>query len=680
MTARALALLLVSLSAATALAAAGGLTALPAAEAPGPNLVVNGGFEAQGSQGAPADWTLKLDGDLWTLDRTARSGRVSLRLSGVERQSVTPSGEQAVALEPGFYTLEGWVKMAGLGAAAERTGARLCLDARPRFNWWQCTDIARGTRDWTLFRQPSIPVTERGTYRVTLGAYGRPDGVVWFDDVALTALRGPALEAYLVYPNFRGFLFDDRAQTVRLAMRAAAARAGAARARVSLVDAESGAVLRERNHPVTIAWSVAELDAAGLAPRALLARAELVDAAGAVVYRHPDYRIARLASKARDKLRVWVDEHNVTHLGGKPAFVLGLYNTSGYALTPSAYADGQGGWGNARIAQAPINMLINYWLGIAPVPALHAYMDDLASRGMYYLQTVNFYYRDHPQYKTIPYPAARDGEEALNRWVARHLGAHPGLAGFYTADERPADMVPRVFRQHRTLSEAHPGSVTYAVLGDGWEHQAPLWRDALDVIGLDPYPIKRRPGQNDLAMVGEWTRLGREAVLGSRPVWMVIQYFQLTPEGGWPSYEDLRTMSWMAIVDGAKGLFYWSFGARALAWVKDPKVRAERWRDLVRVTKEIKALEPVLLAPDAAIVVRESPGGAVRALGKRMPDGARYLFAYNKTNAPVTVTWSLGEPASEAVDLDTSKPAAGLDRGALTERLGPYAVKRYRIR
>ena len=151
-------------------------------------------------------------------------------------------------------------------------------------------------------------------------------------------------------------------------------------------------------------------------------------------------------------------------------------------------------------------------------------------------------------------------------------------------------------------------------------------------MGLDPYPIVKPTGQNDLAMVGEWTRLGQDAVKGSRPLWMVLQYFPLTAAGGWPTEAELRAMSWMAIIEGARGLLYWSFGEKGLAWIKDPREREQKWAELVRVTKEIKALEPVLLAPDAAVVSRESSGGAVRALGKAMPDGARYLFAYNTRN------------------------------------------------
>jgi hypothetical protein len=421
-----------------------------------------------------------------------------------------------------------------------------------------------------------------------------------------------------------------------------------------------------------------ELDAAGLPGASWLLRAELLDAGGTPTSRYPDHRIVRVPARARAELRVWYDERSVLHLDGKPAFVLGLYTTGGYSTTRSTYASGPDGWGVTKMSEAPINMLINYHLGRAPIPALSTYMDELASRGIRYLQTVNFYYRDDPQYKEIDYPAARDGEEALNRWVARTLSAHPGFAGFYTADERPADMVPRVFAQKRALAAAAPGSVTYAVLGDGLERQAPLWRDAADVLGLDPYPVAQPAGHNDLAMVGEWTRLGQDAVKGSRPIWMVIQYFPLTGAGGWPTGPDIKTMSWMAIVEGARGLLYWSWGEKGLAWIKDPRQRESKWGELVRITKEIKALEPVLLAPDATVVTG-GPAG-VHVLGKRTADGARYVFAYNTGAAPVTATWALTAPAGAVIDLDAQAPGPKLEGGGFAASFGPYEVKRFQIR
>jgi len=643
----------------------GGLTALPT-QSMGPNLVQNPGFETAGPAGWPAAGG-------WSLDQLQKHGG-----SFSYRRDSGGTMQQTFQLKAGVYKASAWVKTQGLGSGSS-SGLRLTLDFRPGgLNQWTPSDVVSGTNDWRLVEIGPIVVDVDRTAALMLEMYNGPGGTAWFDDVTLTQIQSNAVEVFLLYPNFRGMLFDDRAQTVRVAVTAAAG-GPVGRVRLSLVD-EAGGAVKVTREVAAASPTTAELDAAGLPLGRYRLRAELLDAGGGVAARYPDYRIVKLPGKARDKLHAWYDERNVFHAGGKPQFVIGLYNTSGYTTTRSSYANGiDGAWGNDRISEAPINMLINYHLGAAPVPALTTYLDDLAARGIRYLQTVNFYEPQHPEYKRLPYPAAKQGEDALNRWVAETLGKHSGLAGFYTMDERPADQVPSVFRQYQQLAAAAPGSVTYGVLGDGWESQAPLWRDAMDVMGLDPYPITKPSGQNNLAMVGEWTRLGQDAVKHSRPVWMVLQYFPVTDAAGWPSEAELRTMSWMAIIEGARGLLYWSFGEKGLAWVKDAKEKEKRWAELVRVTKEIKALEPVLLAPDAAIVARESSGGAVRTLGKATAD-ARYLFAYNTRNSPTRVTWTLAAPAAETTDLASNAAGPRVEGTALTVELAPYEVRRLRIR
>jgi hypothetical protein len=88
----------------------------------------------------------------------------------------------------------------------------------------------------------------------------------------------------------------------------------------------------------------------------------------------------------------------------------------------------------------------------------------------------------------------------------------------------------------------------------------------------------------------------------------------------------------------------------------------------------------VLLAPDAAVVSRESSGGRVRTLGKTAPDGARYLFAYNTRTTPARVTWTLAAAAAETFDLATGGPGPKVEGGEITDELGPHEVRRLRIR
>ncbi len=108
---------------------------------------------------------------------------------------------------------------------------------------------------------------------------------------------------------------------------------------------------------------------------------------------------------------------------------------------------------------------------------------------------------------------------------------------------------------------------------------------------------------------------------------MVIQFFQGWSTDRWPTQQELRTMSLMAITEGARGLLYWSYGARALMWVKDSQQREEYWRRLVSVTGELHSLEPALVAADANESVTSVSDPRIRWLA-RIAEGKCYVFAY----------------------------------------------------
>ena len=209
-------------------------------------------------------------------------------------------------------------------------------------------------------------------------------------------------------------LFDDRSQTVRAAV-AVAGRSG--RVRLSLVDEGSGQARVSRDLDV-VGSLTAELDAdARCRPAGISVKAEVLDGAGGAGARHADYRIVKLPARARERLNTWYDERNVLHVDGKPTFVLGLYTTSGYSTDAQYLRPRQRRLGRRAHRRGADELLINYHLGRAPMPALGVYMDDLQARGMRYLQTVNFYHRADGQYRQIEY---RGGEAGRGR--AEHAG------------------------------------------------------------------------------------------------------------------------------------------------------------------------------------------------------------------------------------------------------------------
>ena len=197
------------------------------------------------------------------------------------------------------------------------------------------------------------------------------------------------------------------------------------------------------------------------------------------------------------------------------------------------------------------------------------------------------------------------------------------MVGYYTGDEPALTRQPQTFHQYGLIKGGDPSGFTLC----GVQHAA---RPAV-MEGHRRYSGRRcvSAGGGDRQRSGRGGRSHSRRVPGlhgARPVWTVIQFFQLDLESAWPTEQQLHDMSWMAIVEGATGLFYWEYGIRGLASVKDPVEHAALYQELINVTTEIKSLEPVLLSPDAPVITDNSAAGTVFTKTKVGADGTRYLF------------------------------------------------------
>jgi hypothetical protein len=287
-------------------------------------------------------------------------------------------------------------------------------------------------------------------------------------------------------------------------------------------------------------------------------------------------------------------------------------------------------------------MMVNYLITNASVSAINAYTYALQQHGIFLLPTVNNFYEDNRQYpKGL---ATSLGAATEDDFIARYANALAGnraIAGYYVQDEPEVDKVARTFHQYQIIKANDPAGFNFMVLDHPGDVQ--FWRDAVDVAGVDPYPVWL-PDDNSIGEVGDWTRTAVEAVHASRPVWTVIQFFQADAMASWPTEQQLHDMTWMAIAEGATGVFYWSHGMRGLGWVRNPGEKTALWKSLVQVTKEIKDLEPVLLRPDTRVLL-EKPSENIVTREKTAPDGARYVIAYNQSIAESPARFVLQSPA-----------------------------------
>jgi hypothetical protein len=188
-----------------------------------------------------------------------------------------------------------------------------------------------------------------------------------------------------------------------------------------------------------------------------------------------------------------------------------------------------------------------------------------------------------------------------------------------------------------------------------------------DIVSVDIYPIG---GGSDLqespfaergpASVGVFARnlvkLVSHQGVQQKPVWMVLQAFgwgdlakMSKPPEAWtgrtPTYEEIRFMTFDAIINGAGGVIYW--GLPYLP--KEDKL----WDSLKRVAAELDTLMPILTgnAPPADQIVRPSDPSVEVAI--RKAGGKTYLLLANTRDLAADTTL-----AFHGISPSTLKPHA----------------------
>ena len=640
------------------------------------NLVKNSSFESADANVKPLDWSMIVSPYFYRDDSLYSSGLFSLRLLNTTLSTYTPNASQRLTLADGWYTVRARGRASKAGTNISTAGGRLRIDPGGE------APLLRGTTTgWTTVERRDIAIRAADAPTLRIEAYRKPNGSIWFDQVEVHRQKPPAVEAFLVYPNYRGALFDDRSQAVKVQVQARPQEVGLSpsdfKVRLSLQTAAGVLVSRfEGAAPLSpVVWTLS----ATAAPKGpLVLRIQGVrTSTGALVFEHPSYRLVKMAGAERALLGHWVDSDNVAVLNGRRRFVLGIYDTTGSSTDPGFWEPRI-----SKLAEAPLDLYLNYWQSRVSDDVIRALASTLQRYDMAYLHAINTWFSDAWGFSTLPTCEAKSastlGEAGYAACRASALGDEPGLAGWYTADERSASRVPRIFGQYRALRQNDPGSFAFVALNRSRE--LPRWRDAVDVLGVDPYPIYNIPegSLSPLEQVSALVLAARTAVSSARPVWPVIQYFKHGSNGHFPTEDELRSMSYLAIVSGAKGLFYWSYGAVGLSSVSDPVLREQYWQRLVRVTTEIRALEPALLSPHAPTILASASASAdVRWLLRRV-GMERYIIAVNNTSAAgVTATFNLAASATRISVVGESRTLPAGSR--IADSFGPYEAHVYRI-
>src|SRR5439155_1750977 len=202
------------------------------------------------------------------------------------------------------------------------------------------------------------------------------------------------VDVFMLYPNYRGMLFDDQPQTMRfdVTVTPPGGDFGRVKIRGALKDEGTGQQLSSQDFTASANF-VAQIDGSGMqAGRAYQVVFSVVDAAtGGVTYTYPAYRVSKVAGSARASMNISVDAKNRLLVRGTPRFVLGVYDSGmGYGSDDVFWENLL--WsdsGERHMNGLRINFYLNYWYGAAPAPQMDSLMANLQKHGVMYLQTGN---------------------------------------------------------------------------------------------------------------------------------------------------------------------------------------------------------------------------------------------------------------------------------------------------
>ena len=209
------------------------------------------------------------------------------------------------------------------------------------------------------------------------------------------------------------------------------------------------------------------------------------------------------------------------------------------------------------------------------------------------------------------------------------------------------------------------------------------------------YPVRKKEGdESDRICVAEVIRDMKQFAADARlhgngsprTCWPIIQYFK-----GWsnwahfPSREQLFAMTFAAVIHGANGLTWYTYGG--FGENEGVTSTPERWRNICDLAGQLSELAPILVertpqqpaAPEVISGPKADHFGApsVTCLLKRHGEMC-YLFAVNSTAEPVAA--KLSAPNAKSVEVLREYRSCSCADGTFTDGFAPFAVHIYRWR
>ncbi|MBI2301501.1 MAG: hypothetical protein HYU66_21560, partial [Armatimonadetes bacterium] len=477
-------------------------------------------------------------------------------------------------------------------ADASEIGVSISGGADGKQNWYTYAPVPPG--GWTTLRFPltdlaaTLDLTRIASIYLLMRRPPEPT-VLFVDNLRLATwdLTDPAvLDVALVSPSFHGAYFHSHPEdqvAVRIAPQAPPAEFAGTLLRLTVLRPDGTEVGRVEaapgQQPLLAVPKPALRDGDRLTARfALLRDGQPLQQREFAITQHPP---------ARDE--VLLRDDGVTLVNGEPFFPLGIYQAP---VSQFGY-----------LKQLGFNTVQTY------SPADTAYLKAAQEAGLRVITQVQGTHAKAPYYHE---PEWSDEEVAA---YVRSIMDSPALLAYYLYDEPTPGRTPP--EKLNRLCDLPRGIDPYHLAAGCNNGDQLTYRGVADAMMVDCYPA---PGRfTDLVAR---TVAGRAAQVPNRALWFIPQSFPWEPycrarngngpgglvfeDGRLPTYRELRTMPWLTIALGAKGLCYYSFQVQGF-WIRE--AYPAFWRGYEHHLAELTALFPWLLEhePDRPVACDAPP-------------------------------------------------------------------------
>jgi len=345
----------------------------------GPNLVVNGDFET----GDKTGWSDSRNAFAIVTDEF-HSGTFSIKATNLGEVPFTNSILQNFTVSAGeFYRLSFWIKTEDISGGSN-SGIRGDFNT-PGANG-KCqggggtTPIVQGTNDWFQVIVDNLGFNIDCSLKLRIGEFAAPvTGTVWLDDIVLERELPPAIQAKLIQPSYRGYVWSDIAQEA--VFEVTNNDGGVIESVVTLKSDPGNPIINQEiidcNGKITIPITEDSIVAFRIQ--------------GQVTPIYPQYQIVIKNAIERQVWPIsWTDD-NRFRVNDEKKFLLWVYDSGiGYSSSVDGFNNNLDNNRRLNEIDQDLTGYLNYHFGKTPAPNIEFLMDALNSREMnHYWQTGN---------------------------------------------------------------------------------------------------------------------------------------------------------------------------------------------------------------------------------------------------------------------------------------------------